>query len=186
MINEQEIQSIINELRICAEITSIDGANVEISVDSDWKAHIVLQNLMAEHGFTLVDKQEEPSDEDWCKAIHTYKYNTKLRVENAMIALAEANNMMCKAIEDYLIYELAEGDDTKHVKVTFSTANKVDCATSSPILGVEFRPSEGVRFQDEDGNDDIDDGDLTANELYDICNVLYVGGNAYEFEVTEV
>lgn len=186
MLNEQEIQSIINELRICAEITSIEGANVEISVDSDWKAHIVLQNLMAEHGFTLINKNAKPSDSDWCEAVHTYKYNAKRRVESAMIALGEVNNMMCKAIEDYLIYELADGDDKKHVKVTFSAANKVECATGAPILGVEFRPADGVRFKDEDGNDDIDDGALTTDELYEVCLVLYVGGNFYDYEVTNV
>lgn len=189
MINEQDIQKFFNERCICAEIHLHGEGKVEINVDSDWKEHIALQNFMAEHGFKLIDKNAKPSDSDWCEAVHTYKYDANSEIEIAMIAHAKSNNLMCKAIENYLIYELAEGDNTKHVKVTFSKANRIDCATNSPILGVEYRPTETggiVCYQDEDGNDDIDDGGLTANELYEVCLVLHMGGNHYDYEVTNV
>lgn len=187
MINEQDIQKFFNERCICAEITYMGEGEVEINVDSDWKQHVALQNFMTEHGFKLIDKNAKPSDSDWCEAVHTYKFNANFEIEKAMIAHAESNNLMCKAIEDYLIYELAEGDNTKHVKVKFS--NVIDCATDTPILGLEYRPTEcggSVYFQDEEGNDDIDDGDLTANELYEVCVVLHMGGNHYDYEVTNV
>lgn len=189
MIDEQDIQKFFNERCICAEITYMGEGEVEINVDSDWKQHVALQNFMAEHGFKLVDKNAKPSDSDWCEAIHTYKFNADYEIEKAMIAHAKSNNLMCKAIENYLIYELAEGDKTKHVKVTFSETNKIDCATNSPILGVEYRPTETggiVCYQDEDGCDDIDDGALTSDELYEVCLVLYMGGNHYDYEVTNV
>jgi len=189
MINEQDIQKFFNERCICAEITYMGEGEVEINVDSDWKQHVALQNFMAEHGFKLIDKNEKPSDSDWCEAVHTYKYDAHGQLEKAMIALAQANNLMCKAIENFLIYELAEGDNRKHVKVTFDVKCKVDCATCSPILGIEYRPAvQGgfVYFLDEDGNDDIDDSELSANELFDICNVLNMGGNHFDYEVTNV
>lgn len=108
--------------------------------------------------------------------------NSIEKIKEAMQALDEANVLMCNAIESFLTEKfIVEEDGDCTIAVKFNVP--VEVSSNSPIIGLCCQRVDGkvfVYYFDEDGCDDIDDSDLSANELYEICNILENG--QYYFE----
>ena len=101
------------------------------------------------------------------------------KLEEARAALDEANVLMCNAIKNYVEdRHLSKKDGDCKIKLTFNEGNKVDVASNTPIIGLVAERRGKlifIYFFDEDWNDDIDDSDLSANELYEVTSILSKG-----------
>lgn len=106
-------------------------------------------------------------------------------LEAAMQQVAEANTAMVKAIKGFVRNHLSENE--RDVKVTFR--QRINNASCDAIIGLTYDYKEDNVVFNDDGGCDVDEGDMTANELYDICGRLcdVFGdkhkGSAYAFEL---
>lgn len=90
---------------------------------------------------------------------------TRDEVLSALNKLSEANTAMAVAIER-CVDELVENTDRN---IIFK--NEIDCSSTDPITGLYY--DNGVVVETD--YDEMALDDLTANELFEICNNLIAG-----------
>ena len=90
-------------------------------------------------------------------------------LENATNQLSTANAAMCKAIDE-VVKELADSG-----KKVILLDSKIDCATCDLLIQLEYDTDEKCVYAVSECEDYIDLSDLTANELFEICNHLMLG-----------